>query len=304
VSRDGLLLRIGPAGNSESFYAAGYQQTVDTFAWQQANFGLDAFELPFGRGISMSADTASRIGQAARAAGVSLSAHAPYYINLANPDPELAERSIQYILRTARLLQLAGGQRVVVHVGSPKGQERAAAMALCTARLKQARAELVDQGLGQVHLCLETMGRPSVLGTLEEVLRLVQVDDSFLPCVDFAHLHAISQGAMLDEAAFARVLDLLEAALGWERARLAHMHFSRIEYGAKGEIRHKTFDDLDFGPDFAHLAPLLANRRYAGTLICESRGTMAEDASAMRQALLALQVDTSAFETLSNPHFL
>ena len=70
-------LRVGPAGNSESFYAQGYSQTRDTFAWQQSRFGLDAFEVPFGRGIGMSEKTALDIGQAAREADVSLSVHAP-----------------------------------------------------------------------------------------------------------------------------------------------------------------------------------------------------------------------------------
>ena len=279
-------LRIGPAGNSESFYAAGFKQTAETFAWQRERFNLDAFEVPFGRGLGMSEETARLIGRAAQDADVALSAHAPYYINLANPDPGLAQKSINYILDTARLLDLMGGRRVVVHVGSPKGQSREEAMELCALRLRQARSALLARGLSHIQLCLETMGRLSVLGTLDEVLRLTLLDDSFLPCVDFAHLHAAGQGAMDGTEAFAGVLDEIEAALGLERARQLHINFSRIEYGNKGEIRHKTFDDTGYGPDFSRLAPLLANRRYHGTAICESRGTMAEDAALMRQEML------------------
>jgi len=225
-------------------------------------------------GISMSQDTARAIGEAASSADVSLSVHAPYYINLANPDAALAEKSKGYILDSARLLQSMGGQRLVVHVGSPKGSDREAAIALCAKRL-------VEAGLADIRLCLETMGRPSVLGTMEEILRLVSIDDSFLPCVDFAHLHAINGGALNSNVDFAVVLDRLEAALGQDRARQAHMHFSRIEFGGKGEIRHRTFADAGFGPDFSLLAPLLVSRGYEGTLICESRGTMAEDAAQM-----------------------
>ena len=62
-----------------------------------------------------------------------------------------------------------------------------------------------------------------------------------------------------------------------------HMHFSRIEFGKKGEVRHKTFADTDYGPEFSQLAPLLAKRNYHGTLICESWGTMAEDAFCMKR---------------------
>lgn len=284
-------LRVGPAGNSQSFYDAGYQQTIQTFAWQRRHFDLDAFEVPFGRGTNMSPDTARLIGQAALAEDVSLSAHAPYYINLANTDHSLADKSIGYILDTARLLALMGGTRVVVHVGSPKGDSRAAALSRCAGRLKEARQMLAGEGLDHIRLCLETMGRPGLLGTLEEILELVQADDSFLPCLDFAHLHAISGGGLASAADFETVLDRVESALGRDRARQAHMHFSRIEYGPKGEIRHRTFAEDGYGPDFNHLVPLLVSRAYLGTLICESRGTMAEDAAAIKAAYLALSAN-------------
>lgn len=281
-------IHIGPAGNSESFYAAGFKKTTETFAWQMERFGLDAFEIPFGRGIAMSLETAEAIGIAAREAGVSLSAHAPYYINLASKDEEQAGKSHAYILETARLLDAMGGERVVVHLGSPKAMARGDAMQHCARRLLQTRELLQDHGLGAIRICPETMGRPSVIGTLDEVLFLVGLDDSFLPCIDFAHLHALG-GALNGPDGFARVLDRVEQVLGLERARLMHMHFSKIEYGAKGEIRHRVFSDSGFGPDFAHLAPLLVKRGYHGTLICESRGTMAEDAHQMKAMLVAAE---------------
>lgn len=287
-------LRVGPAGNSQLFYDEGHQQTAQAFAWQRQRFSLDAFELPFGRGTNMSLDTAGQIGRAARADDVALSAHAPYYINLANTDQALAEKSVGYILDTARLLNEMGGTRVVVHVGSPKAGSRLAAMARCADRLLEAREALKRVGLGHIRLCLETMGRPGLLGTFDEILELVRLDGSFLPCLDFAHLHAISGGGLNSGEDFAGILDRLEAALGADRARQAHMHFSRIEYGVKGEIRHRTFAEEGFGPDFNHLAPLLVSRGYCGTLICESRGTMAEDAAAMKAALAAQMSGNSA----------
>jgi len=278
-------LRVGPAGNSELFYEQGYKSTTDAFAWQRRLFGLDAFEVPFGRGISMTVETAGRIGLAAREADVDISAHAPYYVNLANPDEALAAASARYLTDSARLLQAMGGTRLVVHVGSPKGQTREEALERCAERLLMVRSALVKEDRGEIRLCLETMGRPSVLGTLEEILSLVRLDGSFLPCLDFAHLHAAQGGSLRSQGDFAQVLDRVEAALGLPRARESHMHFSRIEFGAKGEIRHRVFSDTCYGPDFALLAPLLVSRGYGGTLICESRGTMAQDAAEMKQAL-------------------
>lgn len=272
--------RFGPAGNSDRFYQEGYKRTADTFAWQQP-LGLTAFEYPFGRGISLSDDTAVEIGQAARQAGVAISAHAPYYINLGSDEEAAIEKSLGYILTAARKLHLMGGERLVVHVGSPRKRAREHAMADAGRGLLEARGRLHAEGLQGIRLCLETMGKPSVLGTLDEIIALVQLDDSFLPCIDFAHLHAAGGGAMGSEGDFARVLDAVEQSVGIARARAMHVHFSHIEYGLSGEIRHRIFADDGFGPDFAHLAPLLARRGYAPTIICESRGTMADDAAAM-----------------------
>lgn len=281
-----LLLRVGPAGNSQSFYDEGFKSTEQAFAWQQERFSLDAFEVPFGRGVSMGEDTAERIGQAAGEAGVVLSVHAPYYINLASTEEDKAKRSIQYITDSANLLRTMGGERLVVHVGSPKGQSREEALTACGRRLMMVRQQLKDQGMGDIRLCLETMGRPSVIGTLDEILHLVTLDDSFLPCIDFAHLHAAGGGALNKAEDFAEVLDQIEERIGMERARASHIHFSRIEFGKKGEIRHRIFDETAYGPEFSQLAPLLVQREYNGTIICESRGTMAEDAARIREMLL------------------
>ena len=281
-------LRFGPAGNSESFYASGHTQTREAFAWQRKLYDLDAFEVPFGRGISMSDATAVQIGLAAQTMDVRLSVHAPYYINLANPDPLLTEKSFNYILECSRLLSLMGGERAVVHTGSPKGQSRESALQVCAERLKAVRKLMVENDYEGIRLCLETMGRPSVIGTLEEILFLVSLDASFLPCIDFAHLHACGEGTLNQSSDFVKVLDTVEETLGVERSRQMHMHFSRIEFGKKGEVRHKTFADTDYGPEFSQLSPLLAKRNYHGTLICESRGTMAEDAFSMKRIFRSL----------------
>ncbi len=278
---------FGPGGNSDSFYAQGNKRTVDTFTWQQERFGLRAFEYSFGRGIGLSEASALEIGQAARDAGVSFSVHAPYYINLASQIPENQQKSRDYIRRSAGMLRLMGGTRLVVHPGSPQKQKREDALKRCEEALAAARESLVADGLGETTLCLETMGRPSQIGSLDEILDFVLLDDSFLPCIDFAHLHAASGGGLQTSADFERVLDRVEEQLGIERARKMHVHFSRIEYGPKGELRHRSFAEKEYGPDFSHLAALLVNRQYAATIICESRGTMAEDAAEMMGMLQA-----------------
>ncbi len=275
-----MSIRFGPAGNSESFYAQGYKASWQAPKWLH-DMGLSAYEYSLGRGINLSDEMAGKIRLEAEKWDVAVSVHAPYYINLANPDPEKREASLRYILESARLVALLGGDRVVVHAGAEMKMERAEAFQNCRAGILDAYRRMDGLGLSHVHLCPETMGRPSQIGNLSETLELCQADDRLLPCVDFAHLHALGQGALRETADFARVLDAAEAALGIERARRMHVHFSAIEFTAAGEKRHRTFAEADYGPRFQFLAPLLKERGYAPRIICECKGTMAEDAREM-----------------------
>jgi len=274
-------LRFGPAGNAASFYAQGYKRTEQAPAWLQA-MGLNAMEYSAGHGVSLKDDTARRIGEAARAHGVAFSIHAPYYINLANPAPERYERNIGYLLSSARAVRCLGGDRVVLHVGSGAKLDPAEAFANVLDGLRRARRDLIEAGFGDIRLCPETMGRDSQIGDLDAILRICEQDESFVPTIDFAHLHARSRGGLRTTEDFSLILRRLVEALGEERAHRFHAHFCRIEYNQNGEKRHRTFADTEHGPDFALLAPLLADAKWAPTLICESSGTQAEDACAMR----------------------
>lgn len=276
------MLRFGPAGNSESFYAQGYKSSLQAPEWLHS-MGLSAYEYSFGRGISLSMEMAEKIAGAAQAHDIAVSAHAPYFINFSNPDPEKRENSIRYIEDSARLVTAMGGDRVVVHVGAMMKLTEEEALKNCAQGLKEAYRRLDDLGLSHIHLCPETMGKKNQIGDLSQTLAFCQMDDRFIPCIDFAHLHARGQGALNRAEDFAAVLNQLEGALGLERARQLHIHFSTVEYTAAGERRHRTFADLDYGPRFHHLAPLLKERGYQPRVICESRGTMAEDAKAMME---------------------
>ena len=281
------MIRFGPAGNSDSFYAQGYKASWQAPAWLRG-MGLSAYEYSFGRGVQLKEEMADRIAGYARENDIAVSAHAPYFINLANPDPEKREASFQYITDSAQLVTRLGGDRVVVHVGAVMKLDREEAIKNCREGLKEAYLRLDDLGLSAVRLCPETIGRSSQIGDLKETLDFCLTDERLIPCVDFAHLHALGQGALNDPEDFAAVLDEIESALGIERARTMHVHFSTIEFGKNGEKRHRTFAEEKYGPRFEHLAPLLKRRGYAPRIICECHGTMAEDAKAMMEIYQAL----------------
>lgn len=279
---------FGPAGNCEAFYAAGYKHTPQVFLWLHQH-GLTAYEYQCGRGVRVSEDSAATIRAEAEKNGVRVSLHAPYFISLASMEVEKRENSVRYILESARAVVLLGGDRIVVHPGGLNGRSREEATALATETLLKAQRALDDEGLGQVHICPEVMGKINQLGTLEEVLQFCQAEERFLPCVDFGHLNSRLGGALNGRAAYAAVLDAIRDAIGEERARCFHVHFSKIQYTAGGEKTHLTFADETYGPEPAPLMALFAERGLCPTVICESDGTQTADAATMQSLYFAAQ---------------
>ena len=276
-----MSAKFGPAGNSDSFSG---KSSLAAPGWV-ADFGLDCYEYQCGKGVHVGEDTARKLGENARAAGVELSLHAPYFINLANPDPESLQKTIGYITAGCQVADWMGAGRVVIHSGALMKRQRRAALDIAKRSLREVIAACDDQGFGRVTLCPETMGKINQLGDLDEGVELCTLDDRLLPCVDFGHLYARSLGAEDGQEAFCRMLDRLEEVLGPERAGRFHSHFSHIEFTPKGgEKCHRTFaDDGGYGPHWSPLASEIARRGWSPTVICESAGTQAEDAFTMKK---------------------
>ena len=250
MSGDGYMeARFGPAGNAIAF-SERYQSSLDAPAWI-AGLGLDCYEYQCGKGVRIGQDTAEKLGERARQAGIALSLHAPYFISLSNPDPEMRRKTIGYITAACQAARWMGAARVVLHTGALLKRTRRQALDIAKETLRQAMTVCDDQGFGDITLCPETMGKINQLGDLDEVLELCQLDGRLLPCIDFGHLYARSLGADDGAEVFPRMLDKVESALGEERAGRFHSHFSRIEFTPKGgEKCHRTFADHGgFGPD-------------------------------------------------------
>ena len=272
---------FGPAGNAESF---PYKSSVDAPRWL-GELGLDCYEYQCGKGVRVKEDTAVALGRQAQEHGISLSLHAPYFINLANPDPESQEKTIGYITSSCLVADQMGATRVVIHSGALMKRTREEAMNIALPFLKRIVAVCEDQGFGHITLCPETMGKINQLGDLDEVLRLCQVHESLIPCVDFGHLYARSLGKDEGAEAVERMLSRMESELGADRASRFHSHFSHIEFTPNGgEKCHRTFDDDGgYGPAWEPLAQAVAARGWSPTFICESAGTQAEDALTMKR---------------------
>ncbi len=277
---------FGPGGNSESFYAAGYKSTIDAPKFVR-EFGLDAYEYEAGNGVAASRETFCKIGDAAREQDIKLSIHAPYYISLSSVDEEKRKGSARYIVASASALDAMGGELMVIHAGSTAKLDRSVALGYAKDAIYHALGVLAENELYGFKLGIETMGKVNQLGTLDEVLEMCTVDKTVVPVVDFGHMNAREQGGVFPTAdEYKRVFERISASCGAEVAEKLHCHFSKIEYTAGGEKRHLTFEDENYGPDFEPLMKAICDLGISPTIICESCGTMAEDALKMKKEYL------------------
>ncbi|MBQ8375311.1 MAG: TIM barrel protein [Clostridia bacterium] len=276
------MIKFGPSGNSESFYAEGYAHTEQAAAFVK-NRGLDCFEYSFGRGVRMLEDKAIAIGEAFAAAGVEISIHAPYFINFANPDDEMAAKSYGYVLDSAKYCKLMGGKRVVFHPAAQGKMLREEAVALTEKRLETLKEYIYLNGFEDLIFCPETMGKMAQIGTVEEVTRFCLIDPVYTPCVDFGHVNAREHGSLKTVDDYLSRLSYMVETLGYERMKHFHVHFSKIMYSAKGEVKHLTFEDEVYGPEFAPLAKALKILDLHPYIVSESDGKQAEEAQIMKR---------------------
>ena len=277
---------FGPAGRDDSLNSLGYKSALD-IPDCMAKKGLDAFEYQCGRGVNVKTDIANELGRLAKEKNITLSLHAPYYISLSSIEKEKRDKSIDYIMQSAIAADAMGAKRIIVHSGSCSKISREEALELAKDTLKRAQQALDLSNLGHIHICPETMGKINQLGTLSEVMELCKISDRMIPCIDFGHLNARDLGKIKGEKEYSDILDEMENALGKDRLKIFHSHFSKIEYTSGGEKQHLTFDDNIFGPNFEPLLNQIAKRNLAPTFICESAGTQSDDALKMKMYYLS-----------------
>lgn len=276
------MVKFGTAGNPEIFYDEGGKSSLEMPKWLES-IGLDAYEYQCGRGVKISDEAAQILGEKAREHNIMLSVHAPYFTNISSVETEKIDNTIRYILQAANAAHNMGAKRLVVHMGAAKDITRRYAMEISKTTVQRALAELDSAGLGDVTLCMETMGKINQMGTIEEVMELCCMDERLLPTVDFGHINARMQGGLKTEEDFDHIIKYMEKKIGSERVNKFHAHFSKIEFTKAGEKKHLTFENTEYGPDFAPLARVLVKRRISPVIICESAGTQSQDALTMKK---------------------
>ena len=270
-------IRIGPAGLPDA-------SSFDDAAAELAAHGYRAAEIGFAGGFWLDYDAAPLLGEALRARDIVLSVHAPLAAFMGHVDRgKKFKMALGMLDHTAGLATAAGAELIVFHPGFLLERERKRAIADIVDQLGDLRARLESKDR-LVPFGVEVMGRVRELGTIDDVLAIASQVDFVRPVLDFAHLHATSDGAFTDVDAFASALEATDAVI--EADAPFHIHFSDIAYANRNEKNH-----LPYGEGTLRAEPLrdaLARFERPATVISESPD------EASTQAIGAVLLDESS----------
>ncbi len=230
------------------------------------SLGITAMEMEWVQSVPKDPKRMEEIRRTATELKMTLTVHAPYYINLNSPDPAKLAASKQRVLAALSMGELAGARSVCVHAAFNLGQPPEKVydnVRRAVEDILKKKARLFPH----VNLGLETMGKHAQFGTMEEVLRISK-EFGLYPVVDPAHLHARYNGAINSAKEWNEMFDLYATYLGKKSLKTMHMHFSGIAYGPHGEKHHLPLKESD--ANWREFLQVLKDRDIGGTVVCES----------------------------------
>jgi deoxyribonuclease-4 len=198
-----------------------------------------------------------------------LSIHGSYYINLSGKK-EIVEASKRRLIACAKAAQWMKASVLVFHAGFYGLFEKDYAFRTFIKQLRDIVTAMKSEGIRNVKLGPETMGRVFQIGSLDEILTICEEVEQTRLVIDLSHLHARHQGRFRKVNDFRWVVEETERRLGTKVARNMHCHFSKIEYTDKRERRHHVLDEARYGPDFQMLAEVMVEFNMCPVIICET----------------------------------
>ena len=252
--------------------------------------GHQAFELAFTRGFPWKEKRCALFGREAAERGIQLSIHAPYFAVLTVAEEDRAKQCRAAVEHTIKLGAEMDARVVVAHLGARRGEDPGLLVDRMRRHLDWIGSKV--SGLG-VALGLETTGRVKHMGSLGDIALLSAEFPFVRPVVDWAHVHAISQGGLVSSEAFAAVTGFLRENFAAWKVDPLHTQFSDVLYGEMGEIRH-----IPYGDGTLRVEPLVMAARAAQmrmTVISESRDRRSHDA--IHTEILMTLADSDPAET-------
>lgn len=233
-------LRFGTAGIP---ITAPKRDTINGIAFVR-ELGLECMELEFVRSINITIDRTKEIAETAKKNDVVLTCHAPYYINLNSKEKPKIYASIKRIIDSAKILDACDGYSVCFHPAYYGGMEKEKTYETVLENIKKIVKHAQDLGL-KIWIRPETTGKPSAFGDYEECVKLAEEVEQVLPCIDFSHLHARTNGGFNTFEEITKVLNYVEKKLGKNALNNMHIHYNGINYTEKGERNHLNLKESD-----------------------------------------------------------
>ena len=256
-------LLFGTAGIPHSAKGMGTVEGIK----QVKKLGLGAMELEFVQNVNISEKVAPEVKKTAKDEDLVLTCHGQYYVNLASLEKAKLEASKKRLWLAAKTATDCGCWSVLWHMAFYQGQPKEKVFEQVKSAVKELVKKLKDHG-SNIWVRPETTGKASQWGDLQECIRLAQEVEQVLPCIDFSHLHARSNGKENSFEEFKNTLAQLEKGLGKEALQNLHCHVSGINYTDKGERNHLDLPDSDM--NYKELLKALNEFKARGVIISES----------------------------------
>src|ERR671932_920546 len=228
--------------------------------------GYTACEIDFEGRFWMDYGFAERLGELAREHDVALSVHAPIagFMGHAERGKKL-NMAVGMLDHSAGIAKAAGAELVVFHPGFLLGRDRKATIASVCEQLAEFRERMEGKDRA-VPFGVEVMGRVNDFGSLDDVIAIAGRCGWVRPVLDFAHMHATSDGAFTDTEPFAAALEAADAII--ETGAPFHIHFSDVQFANRNGTKHLPYGEGTLRAE--PLAEALARFDRPATVISES----------------------------------
>lgn len=295
------MIKFGVAGTPINFDKSEYRKDkMKIFNWLK-DLNLDALELQMTYGPRMAKEKYQLIGKLSKEFDIKMSAHAAYYIVLTSNEKAKVMRSIDTLKRTFDAAELIGADKVIMHPGPLYKKDPEIILEQLSENL-----ELFFKTVGDSHigLFLETAGKKGQLGSVDEVIELSNRFKGCHPCVDFGHVHAREGGSLNSKQNVDNLFEKFEKNNLFCKNKKIHFHYTPIDFGPRGEIKHKAIDDKYpkgerpenmpkdnlYYPRVEHIIENMAKIKNPNfTVISETYNTQEIGAKALKKYYLMLQ---------------
>ena len=255
-----------------NFITAGMPLRTGKGSYPQAfevlkEMNLDGMELEFVRGVRMADKSKEFVNQASKENNFVITAHGPFYINLNSKEEDKIEASVQRIVETALVATQAGAFSITYHAAFYMGADKDTVYKQVKNQTQRIM-DILEKEDSTVWIRPETTGKATQWGDLDEVIKLSNDFEKVLPCIDFSHLHARTNGEYNTYDEFSRILERMGKEIGQYALDNFHGHLAGIEYGEKGEKQHLIMEESDM--NYKDLLKAMKEFGVKGALVCES----------------------------------